>query len=256
MNARRVIFLCFFVLVISSETIKAQVLNVEKFRMDADTSNVWAGNLTFGFDVTKRSKQTLQLNNQSDLVYLSRNHSFLLINDIRLISVGDNISNEGYTHFRTTFLRKQKFAPELFTQYQYSQDWGLSERILLGGTLRYMIYSSDNFSASVTTGAMYEYERWAPEEAANVTNRIIKSTNSANVRGKITPTVSLLLMAYYQAPFDDFTRPRLTGDINLQFAISRILRFSAGFNVVHDANPVEGVESWTYEFKNRLIISI
>ncbi len=224
--------------------------------MDADTSNVWAGNLSLGFDITKRSKQTLQLNNESDLVYLSRVHAFMLINDFTVVKVGESISNEGYIHFRTTFYRKKIFAPELFTQYQYSQDWGLSERILFGGTFRYMVHSSDTFSASVTSGTMYEYERWAPENAANITKKVIKSTSSANIRGEITPTLTLLLMGYYQASFSDFLRPRLIGDLNLQFTISRYLKFSAGFNIVHDAKPVKGVQSWTYELKNKLIITL
>jgi len=256
MNIRFFVFFSTIILFLFTSEAISQVLNVEKFRMDADTSNVWAGNLSFGFDLTKRSKQTLNLNNESDLVYLSRNHAYLLINDARIIKVDDNISNEGFTHLRATLFRRNTIAPELFAQYQYSQDWGLTNRILFGGTLRYMLVSSDLISVSLTTGGMYEYEKWSPENLDKVINRKFKSTNSLNVRGKLAEHVSILVLGYYQAPFQDFFSPRLTGDISFVFSVSRVIRFSAGFNVLHDAKPVEGVESWTYEFKNRLIISI
>ena len=54
-----------FLLVLSSVfQTNAQILNIEKFRLDKDTFNVWMCNVTFGFNAKKQNISTLQYNGQ------------------------------------------------------------------------------------------------------------------------------------------------------------------------------------------------
>jgi hypothetical protein len=235
--------------------IEAQVLNVEKHRHDADTSEVWAGNLSIGFEISQRNKQTIELNNETDLVYFSPINSYLMLTKFKLIKVEDRILSDGYVHLRSSFFRKNRIHPELFTQYQYSLTWGLKGRYLAGGAARIRLYQKDNFLTTLTTGAMYEYELWEPNSQISVETEYLKLTNALMMRGKITPQISVVTMAYYQSRPASFFRPRITSDISVVFEITDAFKISTGFELTHDYKPAPGIEPTIYKLENKLIFS-
>lgn len=248
---------CFLVFwgCLAFSTIQAQVLNVEKYRHDSDTSKVWAGNLSLGFEVSQRNKQSIELNNESDLIYFSPLHSYLFLTNFKILKVEDKILSDGYVHLRSSFFRKNRIHPELFTQYQYSLTWGLRGRYLVGGAGRIRLYQADRFLATLTSGAMYEYELWEPNAEISVQTEYLKLTNALMLRGKITPQISIVTMGYYQARPVSFFRPRITSDINVIFTISDSFRISTGFELTHDYKPAPGIEATIYKLENKLIFS-
>ncbi|AXJ02069.1 Protein of unknown function, DUF481 [Cyclonatronum proteinivorum] len=232
----------------------AQVLNIESLRMDADTSKTWAGSLTFGFSASKNDSETIQLSNDATLVHLGQTHSYLLLSSLNLISIDDELVNNGHIHLRGTLGYRQRWSPELFTQLQYSRDWGLKRRALLGGGIRHNTFQKEHFRAGITTGLMFEHEVWHPEEAPRAEYNRLKSTTSLLTRGKLTESTSLYIVGYYQAEPERFLSPRLTANVELRFTVSRYVRFNAQFSTTYDYNPVPDVESWIYSFRNSFTI--
>lgn len=252
---RNIVLLIFFLGCNIVTELHAQVLNVEKHRHDADTSEVWAGNLSIGFEISQRNKQTIELNNESDLVYFSHLNSYLLLTNFKLIKVEDRILSDGYIHLRTSLFRRNRIHPEFFTQYQYSLTWGLKGRYLAGGAARIRLYQKDNFLTTLTTGAMYEYELWEPNSQISVETEYLKLTNALMMRGKITPQISVVTMAYYQARPSSFFSPRITSDITVIFTITDSFKISTGFELTHDYRPATGIEPTIYKLENKLIFS-
>lgn len=235
-------------------TAAAQVLNIESLRMEADTTKSWAGSLNFGFSASKQDSETIQLSNSATLIHLGQTHSYMMLTSINLLTIDDELSNNGHIHLRGTLWHRQNWSPEIFTQLQYSQDWGLRRRALFGGGIRHNTIQQTGFTAGITTGLMYEHEVWRPEESPRIEYNRIKSTTSLLTRGKLSPTTSLYIVGYYQAEPQRFISPRLTGNVELRFQVSRLVRFSAQFTTTYDYNPPPDVQSWVYSVRNNFSI--
>lgn len=234
----------------------AQVLNVESYRSAADTSKTWSGNLSFGFQASKEQTSSLQLNNRSNMRYVSDLHSYLTITNLNVLRIDDELVSNGYVHLRGTFFVERRWSPEAFTQFQYSQDRGLKRRSLIGGVMHYEITSNDDFDAAFTTGGMYEHEVWNDDDVPGQQFDRFKSTSSLLMRGRLSSNTQLYIVGYYQATPGDFTNPRLTADIQLQFQISRLVTFGAQFNTTYDYAPPLQTESWIYSFRNTISLSL
>ncbi|MCH8567332.1 MAG: DUF481 domain-containing protein [Balneolales bacterium] len=239
-----------------SADVQAQVLNIESYRKASDTTKSWAGALTFGFTASKQKTQSLQLNNRTNAAYFGESHLYMLITNLSVLQVDDNLESNGYVHLRNMLFYNNTLSPELFTQLQYSQNWGLKRRFLVGAALRYNFISTDSFTSAVTSGFMYENELWQGEEAPRQLFNQIKSTTSLLMRGNITETTSLVLAGYYQTLPGDILNPRLTGDIELRFRISENIQFGAQFVTTYDYAPPIDVVSWIYSFRNNITISL
>jgi hypothetical protein len=238
---------CFFVLI--QTNLFSQILNIEKERQEIEVndSTVWRGNFILGFDLTRQQNTVLQFNNDDYLLLMTPKHAYIWIGHINLIkSQGENVISEGYFHHRINFWRKKKLSAEAFTQYQYNETRGLINRGLVGATPRLTLHASDKLDFAIGTGIMYEWEEWKLEEKYALT-RLVKSTNYVNVHAKFTENTELMFIAYYQARFDKFIHPRVSGDANFRAALSKHVSFNFHFMPYYDAVPVIDIEKWNYE---------
>lgn len=246
-----------FLIVLFPETAKSQVLNVEQYTIDADTAGVWTGSLSFGLNVNKQRSRVVNLRNDANLTYFSERHQYLFLNRINLLGVGTETSlNDGYFHTRGIFNRRDRINPESFLQFQYNFDVGLQRRFLAGATARLNLFSTDNFSGSVSTGLMYENEIWlSRDEDTRIRNDYIKSTSSVNLREELSDRIYIVLFGYYQARPTRFFEPRITLDSQLQFELVENIRLSIQWVSTYDAAPVLDAPEWTYRLTNNVIIS-
>jgi hypothetical protein len=238
---------CFFVLIQTS--LFAQILNIEKERqeMEVNDSTVWRGNFIFGFDLTRQQNTVLQFNNDDYLLLMTPQHAYIWIGHINLIkSEGENVISEGYFHHRINFWRNRKLSAETFAQYQYNETRGLMNRGLVGATPRLTLKASEKLDVAIGTGVMYEWEEWKLEENKALT-RLVKSTNYINIHAKFTENTELMFIAYYQARFDRFVHPRISGDANFRAKLSKHISFNLKFVPYYDAAPVIRIEKWNYE---------
>jgi hypothetical protein len=235
----------------------AQVLNVERFRTTADTSNVWIGELKFNFALNKQQTTVISLGNETNLAYFSRLHVYYFLNQINLVMVDDlSLVSDGYFHLRGTYFRRNAWSPETFAQFQYNLNWGLKRRVLIGSVIRYRYLERENIRGAVSSGAMFENEYWREDGQPGVEKDLIKSTTSLLLRGNLTEQAELVLIGYYQAPPASFFRPRITGDAKLNIRISNNLTFSTQFVLTYDAEPLIDVTNVVYRLTNGIVIAI
>lgn len=243
-------------LTLFTEITHAQVLNVERVRSDSDTTG-WVGELGFDFSLNKYNDRVIKTGGQANAAYFSDLHQYLLITSLDLVNVdGNSLVSNGYLHLRSTFLRKERLSPELFTQYQYNNNLGLRNRILAGTGIRYTFLDRPNLSGRFSTGVMFEHEEWGLGDDETVENNLIKSTSNLVIRGQLNPQTSLTMIGYYQARPDRFFEPRATSENQLNMRITRNLTFRVSFTMTYDVDPVIDVPNLTYELKNGLVFSL
>ncbi|TVR35912.1 MAG: hypothetical protein EA390_01145, partial [Balneolaceae bacterium] len=83
-----------------TESVYAQVLNVERVRSDSDTTG-WVGELGFDFSLNKYNDRVIKTGGQANAAYFSDLHQYLLITQLDLVNVdGNSLVSNGYIHLR------------------------------------------------------------------------------------------------------------------------------------------------------------
>lgn len=233
----------------------AQILNVERARGAADSVG-WGGEIGLDFSVEKYSDRVTKAANESALFYTSKKHNYILLSSLEFVDVdGSSVINSGYVHARSTFRSKKNISPELFLQYQYNNNLGLTNRRLGGAGIRYRFLSTGRLTGTLSTGMMAENEEWEPEESENIENTFLKSTSNLALRGSVSENASLLLIGYYQARPDKFFEPRATLESQLGVKLSKHITLAVSFVMTHDASPIIDIPKVTYELENGLIFT-
>src|SRR6056297_3359685 len=235
-----------------------QVLNVESFRTEAaiDTTASWSGETAFDVSLSKFNESVFLLGNETNASYFSGKHRYLFLTSVELINVdGASVISNGYFHLRSTFNENKTVSPEIFTQYQYNENLGLNERYLFGGSIRYRFLDRPGIRGSLVTGAMFEHEQWRLEDGSIVENNLLKSTSNIAVRGQLTETTQLLLIGYYQARPDQFFKPRVTSENQLNMQISKYLTYRVKFTLTYESEPIGETPDLIYTQKNGLVFS-
>lgn len=240
---------------LSFSELNAQLLNVERVRVDEDTTG-WHGNLGFDFSLSRYIDHVIKISNSANASYNSRQHTYMFITSLEFVNLdGSALISSGYYHLRGTFLRNSTVSPELFTQYQYNNNLGLRNRALGGGGVRIEVINRENFSGNISTGLMYEYEDWGVSSEEAVQKELLKSTSNIAFTGNLSQNTTLNLTGYYQARPDRFFKPRAILESRLNVRMSRFISLSVSFTMQHDAEPIIDIPRLTYELKNGLLIT-
>lgn len=244
--------LVFSILCLSGPVCFSQILNAEEFRLDDDTMNVWIGTAEFGFSAKKQQTDVFTISSKANTAYLTNKHSYMFLGYLNVVKVANaNVISEGYGHVRFNFLRRKLFSLEQFNQWQFDQGRGMKSRGLFGANLRFRIKSNDRWEFAVNSGLMYEDEVWEGENNL-ISNVNLKSTTSGTWRYKISKVISVFMIAYYQARFDQFFRPRFITDSSLQINLTSKFFFRAQYVATYDAAPIIDNNKLIYNINNTL----
>lgn len=226
---------------------KAQIFNFEKLRPNVDTSHIWKASFAAGFDLKKKTTQSVNITSQAGAYYLSEKHSYILMGDYGITRVNqENIFEQGYLHYRTVLNRKKKIAYEPFIQLQYDLGKGLKRRHLFGSNVRINFYNDTTVTLSMGSGFFYENENWIANDSTTLLNENLKSNNYVSVKWKMSNWANFLMTGYYQAPVQRFLQPRLIIDSNLQMNFTENFVYDVRIEVNVDRNPVVESGRLTY----------
>lgn len=249
---------CLFAVFLSN----AQILNIEKTRAKGDTTNVLTGRFAINFYLFNRDAGENDPNNylnlvlNSNLIYFSERHAYLLLGKLNYVAVTENpVISTGYAHFRVNFMSHQRFSYEGFSQIQYDRSRGLRDRWLVGGGIRYKIAYQTKDKLNVGVGIMFESENWNDPKQENVlvNPNLIKVSNYIGYETAITDQIKLNSIAYYQAGYDsdiNAFRHRLSGDLRLLISLSKVLSLNINFNGVYENRPIIPITKFIYSLTN------
>ncbi len=234
---------------------QAQILNIEKSRLEKDSTKRWMGNMEFLFSVQQQQVRVTNFAAAVNLSYFSAQHQYIALGNLDLVKVrNEQVISNGYGHLRLNLLYKKAFSYELFSQAQYDEVRGMNHRYLAGGGIRWKIQDGEKLTLAFGTGAMYEDESWSFAEQDSTT-QLLKSSSYLSYHHTITEHFEVNLIGYYQARYDYFDRPRLIGDINFNFKISEHFTFTSKFLVLYDAAPIVPIDKLIYTFENGIQIN-
>jgi hypothetical protein len=247
----------------------SQILNIEKFRLDKDTFNIWMGNASFGFSARQQQNFTSDYNSNLNLVYLAKKHSYMSINHLNVDQINKvSFVSEGYTHWRANFWRKKAVSCEPFFQWQYDKGRGLEERMLTGISIRDNFlknkFKKENVELGIGTGIMYEYEHWQGTitrteysyDSLNAYTSFLKNTTNLFTRLALHDNITFFASIYYQSRFNDFLNPRIISDVQLVMKITKAIAIGYQFTSHYDSRPIITGNIYTYNMSGNLILKL
>lgn len=235
--------------------LNAQLLNVERIRIDPDTTG-WKGDIGIDLSFNQLNDRVIRLSNTLNIAYQTDRHIHTALSSFDLVNVdGRALVSGGYLHFRSKLMNRKTVSPELFLQFQYNENLGLNNRSLAGSGLRYAFLNRSRLSGDLFSGLMFEHEQWGLRGDREVVRNLLKSTNSINLTYEISTDTRLFLIGYYQFRPDKPLAPRAILDSEINIKISEILSLSLTFNISYDTEPVIDIRELTYELKNALVIT-
>lgn len=257
-------FFCIFIsiFILCYKTACSQILNVEKKRLEEDSSKYFIGKASLGINLNNRgvindqAVTFLGINADTHLAYFSDKHTFMFINFLNYISNnGDAFVSAGYSHFRIHWLREKRLSYESFAQYQYDRPRGMNYRRLAGSGLRYMFLQSPRLNLYAGTGFFLEQEEWvSPIEDIGTRNVVLlKSSNYISARIKANDNVDFNTIVYYQVGHDgdaDLFRQRLSGEANINVKITKKVSMKTSFTSTYENNPIVPVRKFVYTLVN------
>ena len=248
-----------------SNVLDAQVLNIEKERLEQDTlqpfkmkisANIAFFNRTAG-ENDPNKKTEIELDYSS--IYEPQKHAYILIAEIDFERAnGEGLMEFGFIHGRINWLKEQKLSYENFGQISYDGTRGLDFRGIVGGGFRYEIENNHEFALYFAPGIMYEHEKWQhPYEEFIYNSNIIKSTNYMALQWSVNELLDLNNTFYYQAGiFEKQLRNRFSNWLILNTKISKRLSLKNSLILNYDDKPIVPITKFIYTFKTGISVNL
>ncbi|MDQ3394159.1 MAG: DUF481 domain-containing protein [Bacteroidota bacterium] len=257
----------FFLLTLSFSQSFSQILNVEKSRLEEDSSKYFMGKASLGMNLNNRGVINdeaitfLGINASTDLAYFSKRHTYMFINFFNYISNNGNaFVSAGYSHFRINYARKNRMSYETFAQYQYDRPRGMNYRRLTGTGLRYVLFKSQSLNLTTGHGFFIEQEGWqSPVHDVPVQNvTYLKANNYLSIRWKVNENMNFNSMAYYQVGHDQkvgLFRQRISGEANASVRVSKKVSMKTTFSSTFENHPIVPVRKFIYTLQNGIEVN-
>lgn len=238
----------------------AQILNIERLRMKADSTQHFFMKANVGMRSDNRSAAEDEPVNffgyhaNLNLLFTSQNHGYIFVGQMDYLEINDaQFINFGFAHARINFLRKRKLSYEVFTQISYDNFRGLEPRTLLGGGLRYKVLNGEKADLSAGLGAFLEDERWRhPIDDKTVEITLAKMATYVRYQVSLSDYVNFNAMVYYQGGYDsgaDVFRNRVSGSFNLSSKLSSRISLNNSFDVSYEDKPIVPITKTIYALR-------
>jgi hypothetical protein len=242
-------FLIFISLTFFAQQVWAQIYNVEQRRLVTDTTG-WDGRLSLAVSAAKFTKSVFTVNASSHLQYKTEKDLYLLLLNYDIINAdGENFDNRTYAHFRYNRKINELVRWEYFFQIQSNALIKVEQRILNGTGPRLKLSEYEKAKFYFGLAYMFEYEVLDEPRIINRDHRL-----SSYFTFTLLPEndISMVNTTYIQPLIDDFNDFRVANDTNLQFAITKKLRFTTVVTFLYDAVPPVGIPGLNYQIRNGL----
>lgn len=238
----------------------SQILNIEKLRLEKDTAQAFKFKATAGLNMYNRSAAAddpvnlFGYNVDLNPIYYPKEHAFMLLGKFDYLKINDSdFLNFGFLHGRINFLRANTINYETFVQYSYDNFRGLDPRWITGGAIRFRLIENEQISLVLSTGAMYEYEKWqVPNSDQFVETNFIKSSNYLSFRATINEFIDLNTVNYYQTGYDneiDQFRNRISSTTVLNSKLSSRLSWTNTFDISYEDKPIVAITKVIFSFR-------
>ncbi|WP_246539089.1 DUF481 domain-containing protein [Litoribacter ruber] len=241
----------------------AQILNIERLRMEKDTARSFMVKTTFGLNVFNRSAAADEpvnlfgYNLDVNAIYYPSKHATILVSKFDYLRINDSdFLNFGFLHGRVNWYRDRKLNYETYAQYSFDNFRRLDPRWVFGGGIRNRLVDSNRLTLTLGIGALYEYERWQhPETEQFVEVDFVKSSNYVSLRYTINQYVDINTVNYYQVGYDQTIsrlRNRVSSSTILNTKFTDKLSFTNSFDISYEDRPIIPITNVIFSFRTGL----
>lgn len=255
---------CWLLLVASCD---AQILNFERKRLDNDTTDFTAFNISLDFSLYNRSADAeapvnlLGFNNNINYIRKRGKHALIFINQNDYLKINESpFLNTGFAHLRGHLWRAKKRSVEVYGQYSYDNFRQLNPRVLSGVNLRYRLIRSDIFTLNAGIGGFFEYERWRHPKTDELVEVYLPKLNTYfSWRLELSENFDYNGTLYYQSGYDpsiDRLRNRIAHTSNFIARISGRLALSVAFEMNYEDRPIVPITPFIFSLRNGLMLTL
>jgi hypothetical protein len=251
------LFICSFI----SFFAHAQILNIERYRLEKDTTKNLLIKATAGLSLYNRSAAVDAPVNlfgykwDINSMYHTGKHALIFVSNFDYLKINDNdFLNFGLIHGRAIYNMEKKLNYESYVQYSFDNFRGLAPRWIFGGSFRDRLINSEKITFVLGIGLLYENETWLhPIDKNDVNVDFVKSSNYASLRWTINDYVDLNMVQYYQVGYDKnikALRNRFNGTVNLNTKISNHFSFTNSFEYSFEDKPIVPITRFIFAFRS------
>ena len=229
-------------------------VNIESIRNGKESKNPAWGEAKGGLELQRGNVEI----NSFDLDLLihfkkDKHHVFLQSKNSQGKQGNTKFKNSSFLHFRWTWMFTKIIGIELFSQLQHDEFKALEIRQLNGAGLRSELFHSKDFSLSLGSGAMTDFERLTSKEESTLirSTSYITAIKSFNKNKK-----NLILFTLYYQPL--FTNPkdyRINLEANVRTSLISFWNVSLdnSINYLYDTNPPDNIKTDDLIIKTNIV---
>ncbi len=250
---KRLRYLPLFFLLITSNTLRSQVVNIEEQRITGtNDSTHWYGHLRGGVSLAKVQQQSLQVQAQVKVQYKADPHLTLLLLNVNLLRAGNqDFARQAFAHLRYNYKLSETWTWEAFTQVQTSPIQLLEQRDLFGKGVRWRLLKSKNGRQRIYLGAAWLWEQNRFTEPFGRSSRH-RSSNYISTTFRPNKKMVLIQTTYWQPVMGFIRNYRLSTEWFMKIDLTKKLAFTVDFEYGIDKNLPPGAPSETYAWRNGL----
>jgi len=241
-------------LLVTSITISAQIVNIESARMQSDTTG-WMGSAGAGLSFSKSVQNIFGIDLDAHLQYKSSKDLWLILGNYGFLEGGgERFIYNSLGHIRYNTKLNAWLRWEAFAQAQNNLITQIDSRYLFGTGPRFKIISNNVFRFYAASLIMYERER----ERTNPPIRHSDWRSSSYVSFTITPskTVEIISTTYFQPRINYFADWRVLNQAVLKVKASKHFAVSLRWNYLHDRFPAGTAPRTTYTFSSGVTVDL
>lgn len=171
---------------------------------------------------------------------------------------GKGLESDRYLHVRFNHWLGERWQTFHFVQLQASHANLLQRRVLLGTGLRRRLLDGAT-TLDVGTGAMHESEDLDPDRVTGahpVESQAWRMANLVVATRRLTDSVRLIGVSYYQPDLSAFEDFRILADLSLLFSLTENVELVLRSEWRHDQRPPEDVERDDFVLRTGVTVSV
>jgi hypothetical protein len=239
---------------------EAQILNIERLRMEKDTAKPFFSKTTAGLNSFNRSAaenapvNLFGYNLNFSALYYPGQHAYMVISTFDYLRINDNdFLNFGFVHARANFYREKVLNYEAFVQYSYDNFRGLFPRYIAGGSTRIRLLKTDKVSLTLGVGAFFEDETWINRLTDETVNaKFIKNSTYLGIRFSINEFVDFNSINYYQVGYDNAIeafRNRFSSTTIINTKITEKFSLTNSLEINYEDRPIVPITKLIFAFR-------
>jgi hypothetical protein len=250
-----------------STSVSAQILNIERLRLEKDSARAFQMKTTAGLNVFNRSAAAdapvnlLGYNFNVNALYYPGKHAFMGVSTFDYLRINDNdFLNFGFVHLRANFLRENRVNYETFGQYSYDNFRGLFPRLVAGGAIRFRLLKSKTQSLILGIGGFLEDETWMhPVSGETVQVTFAKSSNYLAYRTTLGTHLDINTINYYQTTYDAAIgafRNRWSSMTVINSRISKHFSLTNTFEIHYEDRPIVPITRLIFAIRTGISVDL